>query len=94
MNTRPHTAARVLLLTLLLAMQGVGLAHQLDHLAMGDSSPCAMCTAGSSLQHAVVDAQPEPVETRAIHVSLVHEIAGLTCRTEGIPLARSPPLFR
>jgi hypothetical protein len=83
----------LLLFCLLLAAQGIALAHQLDHLATEDSSSCVICPVGSNIQAAALDSGDisGPGKYTAIRpVSIGH-----LCVTEVATgsSARAPPSF-
>lgn len=60
-RNRPGLTLRLLLLTLLLAAQGVAAAHAIDHFPADDGSLCTVCTVGSGLDSSAVTTMEMPV---------------------------------
>lgn len=94
MNTRSLTALRALLLILLLAVQAIGHAHQVDHFVNGDSGPCAICSVGGSLEHATVDTAAARVAAHAFTEPDAPPAFAPNTAETNTPLARAPPVSR
>ena len=81
----------LLLLCVTLASQSLAFAHELDHLASGDTAPCMLCSVGSNLDAVTSD-------TDGSSASEAPEVP-LPCRPDSIQAdvfrvllpARAPP---
>lgn len=83
----------LLLLALMLAAQNLALIHDFDHLASGGSSPCLVCSIGSSFEAAVVDSGDRLI---SMPVPAAVPVLPGSVRTDSlavVPVARGPPTF-
>lgn len=83
---------RILLLVLLLAAQGLVLAHEIDHLGVPDTGDCVTCSVHSGGENAAATQQPSlyPEDT----TSLTNEETKLPLITQRSYrlTARAPPI--
>jgi hypothetical protein len=90
-NRRSQLVLRSLLLVLLFAVQALCHAHAIDHHFDGDTTACVVCSAGGTLNDAVVGEAGQPSgplpEIVSFHRSGAPKPAGFTAH----PSARAPP---
>jgi hypothetical protein len=93
MNTRSKLLLRAILLTLLFAVQGLCHAHTVEHIMMGDNSPCTVCAAGGQLEDAAVSVTDTPSPGLTIFRYPVYRTSPVATVVRSQKYARGPPLF-
>ena len=90
-TARKFTALKILLLTLLVAVQGLGHAHAVDHLVTDDSTFCSICSVTGPGDCAIVDSIDVTARIQQSHA--IPAFADRTARFDCKRLAdaRAPP---
>ena len=93
MKRRISIPTRLALLVLLLAVQSVCLAHQVDHIVGAGDETCAICTVGAQVGHAAVDSQALDIplsDSLSVETGTVQAVRDFSPRLQK---ARAPPSF-
>lgn len=88
---RKATTLKILLLTLLLAVQALGQAHAIDHAVKGDSSFCSICSVTGHNDGAAAETCGEAIATPQPQPAPVHQHRARTHPGSHLPEARAPP---
>ena len=92
MHTVPKTALRTLLLILLLAVQGLCHAHQVEHVLDGDGGFCSICSVSGGDETAVVETGETTIAGPLPQIAPINAGRVQESGAEYLPDARAPPL--
>jgi hypothetical protein len=81
----------LLLPCLMLMAQSLALAHDFDHLAVGDGNPCAICSVSSTVEAVAVDCGETQLPQAPSAPVACGPHAGRTDATRIVAIARAPP---
>lgn len=91
LRSLPGPVARIALLALLLAAQGLAFAHDLEHLGGHGESLCAVCSASHAQDGATLEsadaAEPQPIRTPCPATATL----AVRATFAGVFHARAPP---
>lgn len=92
MNTGSKTALRTLLLILLLAVQGLCHAHQVEHVLDGDGGFCGICSVTGHDETVIVETSQSAITDALPQAVPAHTGRAFTGVQNHLPDTRAPPL--